>query len=255
MAQLIVTDFDGVICDSISECLLASHNAWVQLHSGNDEDRILNKDVIPASRQEKFRRLRPYLRGAEDFIPLLLAAERDLEVESQQDFDLLRRRLQSKLADYQQAFYHDRDYLRTNHRDLWLNLNPLFDGVGHSLGARAHYEGVYILTTKRQPDVMDILTHHGIQFPAEQVHSVASDEKLERLKTLIDRAGVEPEQTIYIEDQIDYLISAAHIGVDVYLAEWGYISTEQRHSADTHKIPVIDRPHMMQLLQGESTKS
>jgi len=248
MAQLIVTDFDGVICDSVLECLLAAHNAWEQLQGGTGSQRILDVDTIPSQRQSRFRELRPYLRGAEDFIPLFLAVERELEVSSQRDFDLLRRRLRNQLPLYQQAFYTERDYLRRQHRELWLELNPLFTPIDRALGSLASFGNVHILTTKRQPDVEEILGFHGISFPAGQIHSVKSDGKMERLQAIMDSTGAEPAHTLYVEDQIDYLITAAPLGVEVLLAEWGYVSAEQRSTAVEQKISLLSREELAELL-------
>ena len=248
MAQLIVTDFDGVVCDSVLECLLAAHNAWEQLQSGPNSQRIFGLSAIPSQRQSRFRELRPYLRGAEDFIPLFLAVERELEVSSQRDFDLLRRRLRDQLPVYQQAFYTERDYLRRQHRELWLELNPLFTPIDRALSSRASFEDVHILTTKRQPDVEDILEFHGIAFPSGQIHSVKSDGKMERLQAIMESSGAAPARTLYVEDQIDYLISAAPLGVEVLLAEWGYVSEEQRSAAVEQQISLLSREELAELL-------
>ncbi|MDZ7793045.1 MAG: hypothetical protein U5P10_04935 [Spirochaetia bacterium] len=248
MAQLIVTDFDGVVCDSVLECLLAAHNAWEQLQGGTGSQRILDVDTIPSQRQSRYRELRSYLRGAEDFIPLFLTVERELEVSSQSDFDLLRRRLRNQLPLYQQAFYTERDYLRREHRELWLELNPLFTPIDRALGSRATFEDVHILTTKRQADVEDILGFHGIAFPSGQIHSVQSDGKIERLRAIMESTGAAPARTLYVEDQIDYLISAAPLGVEVLLAEWGYVSEEQRSAAVEQKIPLLSREELAELL-------
>jgi phosphoglycolate phosphatase-like HAD superfamily hydrolase len=248
--KLLVTDFDGVVCDSVSECLLAAENAWGQLQTSYEAQRIFDIDAIPTNRQAKFRKLRPYLRGAEDFIPLFLAVERDLEVESQADFDLLRRRLQHQLPQYQQAFYAERDFLRQHHRRLWLQLNPLFSEVGRALATHSSFEHIFILTTKRQPDVVDILEYHGIDFPFEQIHSVKSDGKMKRLQQIMQSAGAAPAETGYIEDQIDYLLSAAPLGVNVRLADWGYVSAEQRRNAKEQGIPSIDQAAMAALFQN-----
>lgn len=249
-SRLLVTDFDGVICDSVSECMLAAENAWRGLQTSYEAQKIFDIDAIHTDRKRRFRELRPYLRGAEDFIPIVIAIERDLEVYSQTDFDLLRRRLQHQLADYQQAFYTERDFLRNKHHSLWLQLNPLFAEIGRVLAARSSFEHIHILTTKRQPDVEDILQYHGISFPPEQIHSVKSDGKMPRLQQIMQAEEVAPAETVYIEDQVDYLLSAAPQGVNVQLAEWGYVSEEQRHTAERRSIKVIDQPDLVELLES-----
>lgn len=247
-AQLLVTDFDGVICNSVTECLLAAENAWGELQTSYKAAKVLDIDSISPERQHQFRALRPYLRGAEDFIPIIIAVERDLEVESQHDFDLLRRRLKHQLTQYQQAFYTERDYLRREHHELWLQLNPLFADIGRALTARSSFENIHILTTKRKPDVEDILQYRGISFPSDQIHSVKSDGKMPRLQQIMQNEQASAAETVYIEDQVDYLLSAAHLGVEVQLAKWGYVSDEQLDSAKENGITVIEQTDMAALL-------
>ncbi len=249
MARLLVTDFDGVICDSVLECLIAADNAWRALHEVGEEEKNLDINTIAPERQKKFRRLRPYLRGAEDFVPIFLAVQRGLEIESQYDFDALRQQLADQLPSYQQAFYTERDFLRQNHRELWLELNPLFKKIGEAFTDLSSYEKVFILTTKRQQDVEDILDHHGIAFPIDHIHAVKSDGKMERLQQIMSSNGAMPSETVYLEDQIDYLISAKPLEVKVFLTEWGYVSEEQHHLAEENRIPVISRERFGRLLQ------
>ncbi len=249
-SSVLVTDFDGVICDSVSECMLAAENAWGRLQTSYDAEKFFDIDAIHTDRQRRFRELRPYLRGAEDFIPIVIAIERDLEVESQTDFDLLRRRLQHQLPQYQQAFYTERDFLRNEHHTLWLQLNPLFAEIGEALAARSSFEHIHILTTKRQPDVEDILQYHHIDFPPEQIHSVKSDGKMARLQQIIQSGSYPPEDTVYVEDQVDYLLSAAPMGVALWLAQWGYVSQEQLHSAEASEIRITEQPDLAELLEN-----
>ncbi len=74
--------FDGVLCDSVMECLLVSYNAYHQLHESG-ATRFTRFNCALRSTAAKFRRLRAYLKGAEDFVPMYLAV-RQAEIHSQQ---------------------------------------------------------------------------------------------------------------------------------------------------------------------------
>jgi hypothetical protein len=46
-------------------------------------------------------------------------------------------------------------------------------------------------------------------------------------------------ESVYIEDQIDFLVESKKHQIGSYLVEWGYVSDEQRDLAKQHDIPII----------------
>ena len=238
MKQLI-TDFDGVLCDSATEGHLTAHNAFHRLQDP-DYPRLLDIEEIPAEQRQEFHRLRAYLHGAEDFIPILQAVLKGVPIRSQQDFEVYRRTMQDRLEECQQAFYAERDYMRFNERERWLQLNPLFPRIMEAFRSLAPFDDVYILTTKRSADVLDILEFNGIDFPPDHINDVNPAEKYPRMHAISAASGVESAECAYIEDQVSFLPPAAESGYQVYLASWGYVSDEQRSLADSEGIRIID---------------
>jgi phosphoglycolate phosphatase-like HAD superfamily hydrolase len=236
---LLVTDFDGVICDSAWESVLTGYNMYLRMQQPGGR-RVTSLEEIPRSVQLEFRRLRAYLHGAEDFLPIMRAVHSDRPIHSEADFNYFRDNTPEETELARKLFYAERDYLRQHERTLWLELNPLFPGIGEAFGRLHPFENVHVLTTKRLEDVMEILHHYGIEFPKEQINAVDTTEKFTRLTDIANSAGCELRDVIYIEDQINFLPPALAAGAKVYLAGWGYVSPEQRQIASAHSIPIIE---------------
>ena len=236
--KLLITDFDGVLCDSVHECLLVTYNAYKRLETPSFQ-RALNLEEIAPAKRAQFRKLRSYLKGAEDMVPIFLAVEERAPITNQFEFDRWRDKHQAQLVRYQQAFYAERDYLQRHAKALWLSLNPLFDGIGEALRQQNSFESVRILTTKRQQDVLEIFHYQGISFPADQVIYIHAAEKPKKLLEILRTNGAVPSESVYIEDQIDFLVEAKKHGIGSYFVAWGYVSEEQNTLATQHGIPVI----------------
>ncbi len=248
---LLVSDFDGVICDSAWESVLTGYNMYIRMQQPGG-DRITSLEEIPRAIQLEFRRLRAYLHGAEDFLPIMRAVHSGRPIHSEDDFNYFRDNSPEQIEESKQLFYAERDYLRLHRRNVWLDLNPLFPGIGEEFGRLSPFENVHILTTKRCEDVAEILNHYGIEFPKAQINAVDTTGKFTRLTEIALGAGCELQDVIYIEDQINFLPPALAAGAKVYLAGWGYVSPEQREIAAAHSIPIIESREYTEIIQGIS---
>jgi len=249
----LITDFDGVICDSAVESFLCAYNAHLKIEQP-DAPRLLDGDRLSHLLHHDFRRLRSYLHGAEDFLPLVKAALTREPINCQTDFDRYREQFEEHLTFFQHTFYEERDYLREREPELWLSLNPLFEEAAGPFRQLAPFENVYILTTKRREDVEDILSYWGIDFPSDHIYPVSAREKYPRLRELMALSGSTPAEITYIEDQISFLPPAASHGIKVYRAGWGYVSPEQKETARSHSIPVIEKKEMARLMDSLRSK-
>lgn len=247
--KLFITDFDGVICDSVLECLLVTYNAYHGLTDDSFE-RVLSLDAIPPEQQLRFRKLRPYLKGAEDFVPMYLAITAGARIGNQDDFTAFRATHTEQLATYQQAFYAERDYLQQHEKTIWLGMNPLFDGPKEALLACTSFERTYILTTKRQQDVQEIFEFQQIPFPIEHVIYMKAAGKLQKLLEMVREHDAAFDETIYVEDQIEFLTASSQHNIGSYLVEWGYVSDQQLALARRQGIPIITPREFTRLLQG-----
>ncbi len=236
--NMFITDFDGVLCDSVQECLLVTHNACQRLRSAAFR-RCLDVSAIESATQQTFRSLRAYLKGAEDFVPMLLAIKQNISINSQAEFTAFRTQHEEHLPEYTQAFYAERDYLKQHETELWLKLNPLFDGLAETLKQRSSFDRFHILTTKRQDDVLKTFQYQEIHFPAEQITYMKAVGKSQKLIEILQEQHALFEESVYFEDQVDFLVESSKQQIGSYLIEWGYVSEEQKQLARHHQIPII----------------
>ena len=246
--RLWITDFDGVLCDSVLECLLVTYNAYHRLHDPAGA-RELELDAIDPATQRQFRQLRAYLKGAEDFIPIWLSLVQQIPISSQAEFDCFRATQAEHLTEYVTAFYAERDYLIRHEKTRWLRLNPLFEDFSDALRRRSSFAGLHILTTKRRADVLEVFQYEDIPFPAEQITYVKAAHKSEQLQELCRRHDADEASSAYFEDQVDFLIASQQRGLPSYLAGWGYVSAEQQAVAQQAAIPIITPQQYKDILQ------
>ena len=244
---MFVTDFDGVVCDSVVECFLVTHNAYGKLRNPSFK-RVLDIETIPLAKQEEFRRLRVYLKGAEDFVPLLMSMEQNRSITSQEAFNSFKEAHKEQLPEFIAAFYAERDFLFQNEKELWLSLNPLFEHVGEAFKERSSFENLRVLTTKRQLDAYEIFKFQGIDFPKEQILYVKADDKPQRLPELLEKNQADFSESVYIEDQVDFLVASSKRNIGSFLTDWGYVSPEQRDVAQDNCIQIISQQRYCELL-------
>ncbi len=100
MKGLVFLDFDGVICDSLLECLVSSWQGYYRLHLGKRET------AVPITLRREFSKLRPYVRAGEDFILIQELINNKIPIRSQEQFDSqLAVRGEERMARYKELFY------------------------------------------------------------------------------------------------------------------------------------------------------
>ena len=217
---LLVLDFDGVICDSVDECFVASWEARFRLRGGSG-----TPPRAPDGQAAAFAHLRPFVRNGEDFLVILEAAGRGVAPSDQDGFDALAATLPAReLAEFKARFYDARERMLAEERPRWLRLNRIYPHAREALHV-AIGAGVplRILSTKRQPYILEILSANGISLPADDVHHT-TDHKAPVVRALLDASGC--ARAVFIDDQIDFLLDLEDPRVEGYLASWGYVRPE-----------------------------
>jgi len=216
---LLVLDFDGVICDSVDECFVASWEARFRLRGGTGA--VPEPPDGPAA---AFAHLRPFVRNGEDFLVILEAAGRGFAPSDQAGFDAFAGTLPAaELAGFKARFYEARERMLAEDRPRWLRLNRVYPHARESLlAAAAAAVPLRILSTKRQPYILEILAANGIELPPGDVHHTTAH-KGPVVRALLEASGC--SRAVFIDDQVDYL-SNLDPRIEGYLASWGYVRPE-----------------------------
>ena len=220
----LILDFDGVICDSIDECLLSS---WIAYHSLFLHAQPLS---VPSSLRSDFAALRPFVRGGEDYLLIHHALASRLAITDQPSFDALAKDAgEERLGLFRELFYQARRSIMDTQKDFWLSLNKIYPHMRELFGSAAHdsdfpWGRLRILSTKRPEFIAEIIESSGFPMPRDRIIFSGNRAKLSLVERLIEDDGL--ESAVFIDDQIDHLIGNTNPRIEVYLASWGYVKQE-----------------------------
>ncbi len=221
-------DFDGVLAESLRECLVVGWNAYSQV-IGRD-DRCLSWNEYPEEWIPHATTLRNYIRSGQDYVFIHQILDKHIDIRSQTDFDAFCSRHQDQRTDYYRLFYRERDWLFTHHRDTWLRLTPLYPGIASALNQSREPGRVAIVTTKEIRYVSALFEESG-------VHSLSPDlwfqatgrvSKKDILSHLMERFDLVPRNLCFVEDQVSNLIAVKPLDIRGLFALWGYHTRQQR---------------------------
>jgi phosphoglycolate phosphatase-like HAD superfamily hydrolase len=247
---VLALDFDGVVVDSIRECLVVAANALVVFQERSD--RISQLDELGADLAREARRIRNFIRHGQDYVSILYALQQKVNIQNQQDFDTFLEANKSLNAQFRRLFYEERSRFLREQPEQWLALNPLYRGMSDFLKAwQNQREHFFIITTKLRENVLAITEPARIAILPEQIFS-ADDRlsKTEIIRNLLRQLQIEPEQFHFIDDQVDTLIRAQVTGVNLYLAEWGYNNADQVQLARDRDLKVLSLKNFYDLFGG-----
>jgi len=217
---LIFLDFDGVICDSINECLVSSWYGYYHLYK--QQQPLVVSPIL----KKRFLRLRPFIRTGEDYMVIqeLLAA--DIRISNQLDFD---RQLEisgkQKLELFKTLFYKARTYYLKEHTDYWFSLNPIYAHLKSELSALSASPLFYILSTKKADFILEILKNNGITMNRERIIYSAPQQKLSIIGAILDKKNA-ASRALLLDDQIEHLSGNHDPRIQTFLCLWGYIKEE-----------------------------
>jgi phosphoglycolate phosphatase-like HAD superfamily hydrolase len=237
-SDFLALDFDGVIADSIGECLVIGHNAYVKYTQAGQQ--ICRLEELNKTHKDECRRLRNFIRSGEDYVYINLAIDNKARIQNQQEYDsFVNRHLKLKDTFYD-LFYRERESFSSTKENLWIELNPLYKGIKQFLLQYQAKERLFLVTTKKIKYALKILAGNRIDLIKKNCFCASGrDTKLKIIKNLLDKNNISPDNFYYIDDQVDTLIEVKESGVHCRLAKWGYTTPQQILRAGEDNIPTI----------------
>ncbi len=226
---LYLLDFDGVICDSAIETAVTGWRAagsfWTDISGEFPPDRLISQ----------FRQVRPVLETGYEAILILRALSDGVSVTTLlNDFAKQMKQLlvQYNLSpsELKTQFASVRDHWIAGDLTSWIEMNPLFEGVPDYLRRLNQSEHPwYIITTKQERFVSQILAANNIPFPADHIFGL--DRNKSKNQVLSELQIEHPDVPFgFVEDRLPTLhnvIADQNLrSVSLFLADWGY-NTEQ----------------------------
>lgn len=224
--RILILDFDGVICDSIKECLSVAYNTYLKVKKQSYKPSL--KLRIPYHFKQSFLDNRYLVRPAREYFVLFKSFEDSSEtVLSEKRFRALLK-INAKACDnFEREFFKTRDYLRSASRGEWLMLNKVYPGVKQNIGKLKRFFKIYICTTKDRKSVKMILEKSKIKFSEKKIFSRENKLSKPSAAEYICRINhCKPKDVYFLDDNIIYLNELAHFGARSCLARWGYLSKD-----------------------------
>jgi len=218
--KLYALDFDGVICDSAVETAMTGWKAAGRLWGDMPAD-------TPAEMIAQFRVIRPIIEtGYEAILAMRLLFLGETPAAIYQDYGELTQALLAQIDggvdSLKQLFGDTRDQWIAEDLADWVAMNPLFSGIAEKLRRLPDF---YIITTKQERFVKQILSAHAIVLPEERIFGL--DRNLSKPEVLRQLSQARSVQTIcFVEDRLPTLEKVMNTpelaGVELIFALWGY---------------------------------
>ena len=259
--NVIALDFDGVICDSAAECVVSAYGAYVEA-KGEEFDPM--ESAVPGYFRDGFYRLRPLIRDGRDYVMILYLLDLGVVVEDQDAFDhALETRLPGLLNIFgvadgpglEAAFQRYRAGFRGRDEGGWMDRNRLYEGMVESLSQREGDLGdVFVTTSKPSTVARGILEHKGFVLPDGHVLGKdmvgSSPDKNVHMRLVTEQSGARYGDIHFVDDQVAHLESAMGLGVNCYLASYGYTTEKQVEKARGLGIRVLEEGELARWMGG-----
>ncbi len=236
-------DFDGVICDSAVETAITGWKATSSIWKDMPE-------AAPQTMIDRFRSIRPNIETGYESILAMRLLYLGETVESigsgyGDKIQALLKEAQATVDDLKNLFGETRDVWIANDLAGWVNMNPLFAGVATKLQKLGQQCPWYVVTTKQERFVKQILEANAIELEEERIFGLDRNmSKVEILKGLLKN---HPDATIYfVEDRLPTLLNVLKTdelaNIKLIFALWGYNTAEDKAQA-------ADQPFTLQQLE------
>jgi phosphoglycolate phosphatase-like HAD superfamily hydrolase len=236
--DFLALDFDGVIADSISECLIIGHNAFVEYSKKGIKSEKLSD--LESNKAKEAKRLRQFIRSGEDYVYIQLILSENEAIKDQKGFDeFLSQNIHLK-EHFFTLFYQERERFSVKHPESWILLNPLYKGMALFLNGFTHKNRLFIISTKKSVYINRILRGHQIDFPPDQIfYAEQNRSKKDIISYLLENKKIHHSRFHFVDDQVDTLIKVDPTRINRYLAGWGYNNKKQKSKAAKAEIPVL----------------
>lgn len=226
-------DFDGVICDSAIETGITGWKAATRIWSD------MQGQMAPDELVEKFRMVRPIIEtGYEAILAMRLLFQDVSTTMILDEFSKLKQQTlmeSGKDIEYLKLLFGGiRDTWIQENLDEWVDMNPLFPSVADKLRVINNQGLCYIVTTKQERFVAQILKASGIDLATDRIFGL--DRKMSKVEVLTQLLEQHAHDEIhFVEDRLPTLINVLATdrlkSVKLAFATWGYNTAQDKLKA------------------------
>lgn len=220
---ILALDFDGVICNSIDECLITSYNAFYELE-------INNVSEIPDDIKNFFYTYRYYVRPAREYYLIHKAFQEKLTNFDLKIFNQLQKKYRNESRLFEPNFYKMRLFLKQDKKN-WLSLHRIYDHVKEFFWSCK--KQFFIVTTKDKDSVEILSEYFGFRKKVKDIFSkeisIEKSQLFIKLLSKYDRY-LTNNKLVFIDDNEFHLAEVQDLPLELYFAAWGYSGKQEQHS-------------------------
>jgi len=222
MKPLIALDFDGVICDSVDECLITAHNAYHRMSGQADWASSLSdfsEEMIG-----QFRRLRHLAADASQFWLIYHLLKTGADTPAPALYQAMVAEQRQTLAEFEPRFFQARHELRSADLEAWLAIHswyPEFQDGWDEVRKRCL---VYIVTTKDLASIQHFNRYWQLGVPAEQLWTKEKGtNKAAAIAKIAETNDRTPQDIYFVDDHPQHVEAVSETGARCFWAAWGFL--------------------------------
>ncbi|WP_446469535.1 HAD family hydrolase [Xenorhabdus stockiae] len=241
--MIIALDFDGVVVDSINECLLISWNIINGHGYQQFNERTLK--LIPSDFKKLFRNYRNYMRHDGHFIvPYYFNDKFYIDKNSLESiYSNISKSDKDKFRD---LFIEYRNSVRNLYPDVWISLHRPLINMKSLLNIG---DECIIVSGKDSESINLLLESMGIKFPMSKIYGRMTS-KSELLGDIKNESYMMGNKFIFIDDNLDNVKEAIEHDIPSVWAEWGYNVKEQFREARKFKVPSVSKEDLSDFIKS-----
>ena len=214
-----ILDFDGVLCDSIDECMLTTYNAF-------NHTELINIDDIPDQFKLYFYKYRYHVRPAKEYLLICKAYLKNKDL-SYPIFVEMRKSYEKEMKIFEDGFFNKRKFLKKN-IDIWLSYHKIYEHANQIISSLSNK--FFILTTKDRNSVEMLANHFGFSNKVENIFSKEISTNKSVLFTYFFKqyhSLTNGNQVIFVDDNEFHLADVKHFPLELFFAKWGYAGSQK----------------------------
>lgn len=219
--RVLALDFDGVICNSIHECMEVAVNSYHGYEPG--DGKWLDYSEFDTELSALFIKHRPFVRPAGEYWGLV----NQIQVSGKEiSFEKFREDVDSNRAEvetFRKRFFGNRELLYRKSTDSWLAKHSGYTEFNQYWSDVSSRFKNYIVTAKNHKAVVRLLNYLGIEIAENNIYS--SDMKIsksEAIRRIADLESCSCSDIVFVDDNERHLIDVMKTGAECRLALWGY---------------------------------
>ncbi|HOR42836.1 MAG TPA: hypothetical protein PK111_06730 [Atribacterota bacterium] len=253
--KILAVDYDGVISDSALKSLFVSHNVYCR-HFGPEVKKNFGGQLFTfenwqqmkknfPQEMKKYRQLRAYVEYSCDFLVMIKIIEEQIPVHNQQEFIKIRQEMDLDYQFFHELFFQEKERWQEKDFAKWFSLAPVYRGVTAGIERLLKEGAKIVIATSNLGKAIHPAFHQdylGFTLPLPDIFDKNyGKSKSDHMKAIATQYRVNYGDIYFIDDQLNYLEETQTLGVNAFLAGWGYCTEEQKTIARKKGITVIEK--------------